>query len=131
MAKPGNCSPALTSTLAASFGSVTSASARPLYSIISSSGEGLLGMRYAQVSFWIGSANAPPSLAYISFSLRNSVARISVSSLASPGPSAAFQRHWMTRPELVKLPAVSANSVLGRRKTSVWIVAGSTSLNSP
>ncbi len=56
---------------------------------------------------------------------------ISVSSFASPGPSPPFQRHWMTRPELVKLPVVSANSVDGRRKTSVAILPGSTSLNSP
>lgn len=53
---------------------------------------------------------------------------ISVSSRASPGPSAAFHRHWMTRPELVKVPAFSANSVAGRRNTSVATWLGSTSL---
>src|SRR5574343_1655266 len=79
----------------------------------------------------MGSGQAASSLAYISFSFRDSEAMISVSSLASPGPSADFQRHWMTRPELVKLPLVSANSVVGRRNTSVGILLGSTSLNSP
>src|SRR5574343_910624 len=79
----------------------------------------------------MGSGQAASSLAYISLSFRNSDAMISGSSLASPGASAAFQRHWMTRPELVKLPEVSANSVVGRRKTSVGILVGSTSLNSP
>ena len=45
--------------------------------------------------------------------------------------SAARHFHWMQRLELVKLPSSSANDVTGSMNTSVWMLAVSTSLNSP
>src|SRR5512137_3143970 len=56
---------------------------------------------------------------------------ISASALASPGGSAALKCHCSQRPLLVSEPSSSAKQVEGRRKTSVWILDGSTSLNSP
>ena len=56
---------------------------------------------------------------------------ISASPFASPGGSAAFQCHCSTRLELTSEPSSSAKQVEGRRNTSVWILAGSTSLYSP
>jgi len=56
---------------------------------------------------------------------------ISPSTLPSPGGSTAFSFQAMTRLELVKVPASSAKQPVGRRKTSVWILAGSTSLSGP
>ena len=56
---------------------------------------------------------------------------ISGSPLASPGGSAAFQCHCSQRPLLTSEPSSSAKQVEGSRKTSVWMAAGSTSLNSP
>src|SRR5450830_818327 len=54
-----------------------------------------------------------------------------MSVLASPGGSAAFQCHCNTRDELTTEPSSSAKQVVGRRNTSVWIEAVSTSLYSP
>ena len=54
-----------------------------------------------------------------------------MSVLASPGASAAFQCHCSTREELTMAPSSSAKQVVGRRNTSVWMLAGSTSLYSP
>src|SRR4051812_43916874 len=85
MAKLGNCSPFLTSTLVGSFGSVTSANALPLNSIASSSGVGLNGLAYGQVRFTIGSGNLPPSFWYICFMRRNRPDMISRSERAWPG----------------------------------------------
>ncbi|MNS31194.1 hypothetical protein D3C72_632430 [compost metagenome] len=56
---------------------------------------------------------------------------ISMSLLASPGGSAPFQCHCNQRPEFTSAPSSSAKQVVGRRKTSVWILDGSTSLSSP
>jgi hypothetical protein len=50
---------------------------------------------------------------------------------ASPGPSAPFQCHCSQRLLLTSEPSSSAKQVVGRRNTSVWMLAGSTSLNSP
>ncbi|MOA22790.1 hypothetical protein D3C78_1433750 [compost metagenome] len=56
---------------------------------------------------------------------------MAMSVLASPGGSAAFQCHCSTRDELTTAPSSSAKQVVGRRNTSVWMDALSTSLNSP
>ncbi len=56
---------------------------------------------------------------------------ISMSVRASPGGSAPFQCHCSQRPELTIEPSSSAKQVVGRRNTSVWMLAGSTSLYSP
>ena len=45
--------------------------------------------------------------------------------------SAAFHFHCTTRLELVSVPSSSTKEVIGSMKTSVWIAAVSTSLNSP
>src|SRR5437899_12724324 len=58
-------------------------------------------------------------------------AMISGSVLVSPGGSAPFQCHCSTRPLLTNEPSSSAKQVDGKRNTSVWILAGSTSLYSP
>ena len=58
-------------------------------------------------------------------------AMISWSLSASPGGSAPFQCHCSQRPELTRDPSSSAKQVEGSRKTSVWILVGSTSLYSP
>src|SRR5712691_3423944 len=58
-------------------------------------------------------------------------AMISMSDLASPGGSAPFQCHCSTRLLLTNEPSSSAKQVDGNRYTSVWILAGSTSLYSP
>src|SRR5574340_1855856 len=60
-AKPFSCSPALTSTLLGSLGSVTSFSALPENSLASSSDEGLVGILYFHVRLSTGSGKAPPS----------------------------------------------------------------------
>ena len=60
-----------------------------------------------------------------------SSAMISESVLASPGGSTARSFQIATRLELVRLPSSSAKQVLGRRKTSVCMASGLTSLNSP
>ena len=49
----------------------------------------------------------------------------------SPYGSAAFHFHCTTRLELVSVPSSSTNEVTGSMKTSVWMLAVSTSLNSP
>ncbi|MNM99750.1 hypothetical protein D3C81_1123180 [compost metagenome] len=49
----------------------------------------------------------------------------------SPGPSAPFQCHCSQRLLLTSEPSSSAKQVVGRRITSVWILAVSTSLNGP
>ena len=54
-----------------------------------------------------------------------------MSGRASPGGSAAFQCHCSTREELTMEPSSSAKQVVGRRNTSVWMEAVSTSLYSP
>src|SRR5512138_625317 len=56
---------------------------------------------------------------------------ISESPLASPGGSAPFQCHCSQRPLLTSEPSSSAKQVDGRRNTSVWIFAESTSLYGP
>src|SRR5205807_10450595 len=58
-------------------------------------------------------------------------AMISRSDLASPGGSAAFQCHCSQRPLFTNEPSSSAKQLDGKRNTSVWILAGSTSLYSP
>ena len=45
--------------------------------------------------------------------------------------SAAFHFHCTTRLELVSVPSSSTKEVQGSMKTSVWMLAVSTSLNSP
>src|SRR5665647_1488943 len=130
-AKPFSCSPAFTSTLVLSLGSVTSCKALPENSFASSSGEGEAGWRCFQFRFRIGSGKAPPSFLYISFSLKKMPAMISGSAFASAGGSVAFQCHCSTRLELTSEPSSSAKQVEGRRNTSVWILDGSTSLYSP
>ncbi|MCY1438636.1 hypothetical protein D9M71_548440 [compost metagenome] len=50
---------------------------------------------------------------------------------ASPGPLAPFQCHCSQRPLLTSEPSSSAKQVVGRRMTSVWILAVSTSLYGP
>ena len=45
--------------------------------------------------------------------------------------SAAFHFHMITRLEFVSVPSSSTNEVTGSMKTSVWMLAVSTSLNSP
>src|SRR5574342_425277 len=57
-------------------------------------------------------------------------AMTSMSLRASPGGSAPRQCHCSQRPELVREPSSSAKQLEGRRKTSVLIFDGSTSLNS-
>ena len=56
---------------------------------------------------------------------------ISISVFASPGGSAPFQCHCSQRELLTSEPSSSAKQVVGRRKTSVWMSAGFTSLCSP
>src|SRR5215470_8525053 len=56
---------------------------------------------------------------------------IQTSVCASPGGSAPFQCHCSQRPELVSDPVSSAKQVVGSRKTSVWMLLGSTSLKGP
>ena len=56
---------------------------------------------------------------------------ISWSLLASPGASAPLKCHCSQRLELTIEPSSSAKQVDGRRKTSVWILAGSAGLDSP
>ena len=56
---------------------------------------------------------------------------MAMSGRASPGCSAAFQCHCSTRAELTMEPSSSAKQVVGSRKTSVLMLAVSTSLNSP
>src|SRR5262245_15199658 len=51
--------------------------------------------------------------------------------MASPGGTTAASFHSATRPELVKEPVSSAKQAVGRRNTSVWILAGSTSFSGP
>src|SRR5438309_11711960 len=58
-------------------------------------------------------------------------AMISGSVLVSPGGSAPFQCHCSTRLLLTNEPSSSAKQVDGNLNTSVWILAGSTSLTSP
>src|SRR5258708_9599624 len=130
-AKPDSWSPFFRSTFVGSFGSVTSASALPLYSIAISSGVGLSGLAYGHVRFTIGSGYLPPCSLYALRMRRNSPDMISRSLLASPGPCAPCQCHWSTRLELTSEPRSSAKHVVGRRNTSVWIFDASTSLNSP
>jgi len=48
-----------------------------------------------------------------------------------PTGSAALHFHMMQRLELVSVPSSSANEVTGSMKTSVWMLAVSTSLYSP
>ena len=48
-----------------------------------------------------------------------------------PAGSAARHFHMMARLELVMLPSSSAKEVTGSMNTSVWMLAVSTSLNSP
>src|ERR1700716_4365402 len=55
-ANPASCSPALRVTWVGVFGSVRSLSARPVYSLASSSGVGLFGAAYGHDRFTIGSA---------------------------------------------------------------------------
>src|SRR6202521_4115601 len=124
-AKPSSWSPAFASSVCffGSFGSRTSASALPLNSLASSSGEGASAIRWFQVSPRIGSGNAPPSFLYSSRSFTNRPPMISVSAFASPGGSAPFQCHCSHLPLLTSEPSSSAKQVQGRRKTSVWILA--------
>ncbi len=61
----------------------------------------------------------------------NSSATISGSFFASPGGSAARQCHCSVRPEFTSEPSSSAKQEEGRRKTSVWMRAGSTLFSSP
>src|SRR5512134_4095417 len=56
---------------------------------------------------------------------------ISGSFFASPGGSAPFQCQMRVRPEFTSEPSSSAKQDDGSRKTSVWILDGSTLLNSP
>src|SRR5262245_61731624 len=79
----------------------------------------------------MGSGYAPPSLAYKCLRCRNSSAMISLSLLAWAGGLAPFQCHCSQRPELVIEPSSSAKHVEGRRITSVWILAESTSWCGP
>src|SRR5437867_13455571 len=58
-------------------------------------------------------------------------AMISRSVLVSPGGSAPFQCHCSTRLLLTNEPSSSAKQVDGNLNTSVWILAGSTSLYLP
>jgi hypothetical protein len=55
---------------------------------------------------------------------------ISMSVLASPGGSAPSSATAASG-RVDDAPSSSAKQVVGRRNTSVWILAGSTSLNSP
>src|SRR4051794_38048421 len=57
--KPDNCSPAFASTLFLSAGSTRSVIALPLYSLASSSAEGLIGFLYGQERLTMGSGKAP------------------------------------------------------------------------
>ena len=45
----------------------------------------------------------------------------------SPGGSAAFSCHWISRWVLVNVPSVSATCAEGKKKTSVWMSSGLTS----
>src|SRR5690606_16281976 len=56
---------------------------------------------------------------------------ISMSERTPLGASAPFQCHCSQRPEFTSAPSPSANTVVGRRNTSVWICDGSTSLDAP
>jgi hypothetical protein len=56
---------------------------------------------------------------------------ISLSILASPGGSTAFSFQLITRLLLVNEPVSSAKQLVGKRKTSVWILDGSTSFIGP
>ncbi|MCY1350409.1 hypothetical protein D9M71_257480 [compost metagenome] len=56
---------------------------------------------------------------------------MAISVRAWPGGSAPFQCHCSTRPLLTSEPSSSAKQVVGRRNTVVWMLAVSTSLNSP
>ena len=79
----------------------------------------------------MASGKAPPSLAYIWRSFMNSSAMISESGLASPWGSTARSFQIAMRLELVSEPSSSAKQVLGRRKTSVWMLSVLTSLSGP
>src|SRR5271154_3512295 len=121
-ANPASCSPALRVILVGSFGSARSLSALPEYSLASSSGPGLAAWAYFQVRLRIGSGYAPPSFAYIERMRVKIPAMISRSLRASPGGLAPFQCHCSQRAELTKAPFSSAKHVVGKRKTSVWIL---------
>ena len=56
---------------------------------------------------------------------------IQVSCLASPGGVAPGQCHCSQRPELTSAPSSSAKQVVGSSRTSVWMLAVSTSLCAP
>ncbi|MNO71828.1 hypothetical protein D3C76_627520 [compost metagenome] len=129
-AKPGTCSPALTSRVPVA-ASVRSARALPLYSLANSSGPGSSGRRYDQSSPRIGSGNLPPSFAYIARRRVNRPAMMAMSVRAWPGGSAPFQCHCSQRPLLTMEPSSSAKQLVGRRNTVVWMERLSTSLNSP
>ena len=92
-----------------------------MYSRAISSADGFLAIAYGQVSFKIGSGNAPPSFAYRVRIRKKSSPRISRSVIASPGGSAPFQCHCRVRPEFVSEPSSSAKQPDGSRKTSVSI----------
>src|SRR5580658_6202011 len=116
---PGNCWPALIVVLVAS--SVTSEMARPFNSLASSANDGLLGSRWFQVRFRIGSGNLPPSFLYSSRTFRKILARIAWSSWQSPGGGTAAHFHCNQRAEFTKVPSFSANPAPGRRYTSVGV----------
>src|SRR5262245_58318429 len=126
-----SCAPAGTSTLVGSVGPVRPTGARPDYSRRRSAEAGTWGCWSDPGRFSIGSGTGPPAFRYISRSLTNSRAKISESALPSPGGSAAFSFHWLTRLVLVNEPVSSAKQVLGSRNTSVWICLGSTSFSGP
>ncbi|MNE54780.1 hypothetical protein D3C80_1495900 [compost metagenome] len=81
--------------------------------------------------FNTGSGHTPPSRRYSSRSFMNRWPRILPSCQASPGGAAPAQCHCSQRLELTIEPFSSAKQLEGRRKTSVWMAAGSTSLDSP
>src|SRR4029077_11750168 len=130
-ANPASCSPALRTIWVGFFGSGRSLSALPENSLASSSGVGLLGSAYFQESFTIGSGYAPPWVWYKARIRTASSPMICRSVRALAGGSAPFQCHCNQREEVVREPFSSAKHDVGRRKTSVWIFAGSTSLCSP
>src|SRR5438045_728002 len=116
-AKPGNCWPDLISWPV--LGSCRSARALPLISLAISVNVGDLGFTYCQLKFTMASGNLVLgsffSFWYSSLTLTKMLARISWSSLASPGGSSALYFHLSQRAELTKVPSFSAKPAPGNR----------------
>src|SRR5208282_819386 len=118
-AKLGSCCPAFICCLV--LGSSMSARALPLISLATSVSEGLFGFVYVQEAESGPSGNLPPSFWYSSRTFRKILARISWSSLASPGVGSAAFFHTSQRAEFTNVPSFSANPAHGSRNTVVLI----------